>query len=417
MEKKNVFEVTIKFNKKEFEEAIDKAFEKKAKDIKMDGFRKGKVPKDIYIKKVGKESLYMDAVDYLLPKAYDKALKEGKYEPIIEPKVELKNLGEDGVEFLFTITTMPEVTIKKYTGLKVKHETVSVTDKEVDEEVKNLLKRFSELTVKEGAIKEGDTAVIDFEGFLDGKAFDGGKGENYPLEIGSHTFIPGFEEQLVGLKKDAEKDIKVTFPEDYQADNLAGKEVTFKIKVNEVKEKKERKLDEEFFEDLGMEGVNSEETLKEEIKKSLLANKEMDNENKLIDELLKAVAKETTVDIPEELIHEEVHHMIHRFEDQLRMQGISMEVYHEMTKTTHEDLEKQMEGEAKNHILYRFIIDTIKDKENIKVTDKEVDQEIDKLSKQYNVSSEEFLKMYGSKDMMKYELEVKKVLDFLKENN
>ena len=166
-----------------------------------------------------------------------------------------------------------------------------------------------------------------------------------------------------------------------------------------------------------MEGVNSEETLKEEIKKSLLANKEMDNENKLIDELLKAVAKETTVDIPEELIHEEVHHMIHRFEDQLRMQGISMEVYHEMTKTTHEDLEKQMEGEAKNHILYRFIIDTIKDKENIKVTDKAVDQEIDKLSKQYNVSSEEFLKMYGSKDMMKYELEVKKVLDFLKENN
>ena len=152
--KKNVFEVTIKFNKKEFEEAIDKAYEKKSKDIKMDGFRKGKVPKDIYMKKVGKESLYMDAVDYLLPKAYDKALKEGKYEPIIEPKVDLKALSEDGVEFLFTITTMPEVTIKKYTGLKVKKDKVEVTDKEVDEEVKNLLKRFSELTVKEGPIKE-----------------------------------------------------------------------------------------------------------------------------------------------------------------------------------------------------------------------------------------------------------------------
>ncbi len=419
MEKKNnVFEKTVKISKKEFDEAIEKAYEKKQKDVKIDGFRKGKVPFDVYVKKVGKESLYMDAVDVLLPKAYEKAIEEDNLEPIIQPKVDIKSIDENGVEFLFVITTMPEVEIKKYKGLKVKKDEVKVTDVEVNTEVENMLKRYSELVIKEnGPVENGNVAVIDFEGFKDGKAFEGGKGENYALEIGSNTFIPGFEEQIIGMKKGEERDINVTFPEDYQAEELKGAKVVFKVKVNEIKEKENRKLDKDFFEDIAMDGVDSEETLKAEIKKNIEARKEADIENAYIDALLEAVAKQTTVEIPDEMIDEEIHHMIHRFEEQMRMQGISLDMYMQITKTTHEDLHKQMEPEAKKHILYRFIIETIKTKENILVTDEEAEKEAEKVAKQYNMEKDEFLKAYGGIAMFIYELEMKKTIDFLKENN
>ena len=416
--KKNVHEVNIKIEKDEFESAILKAFDKKKEEVKVDGFRKGKVPFDIYVKKFGKESLYMDAVDILLPSAYKKAIESGNYVPIIEPKIDLKSITEDGVEFSFVITTMPEVKIKKYTGLKVKKGDATVTDDEVSTEISNMLKRYSELRVKEdGSVELGDTAVIDFEGFKDGKAFDGGKGENYPLEIGSNTFIPGFEDQVIGMKKDEEKDINVTFPEEYPSEELKGQPVVFKVKVNEIKEKVERELDEEFFEDLALPGVDSKETLEAEVRKNMEVNKNSEIENAFVDDLLKEIAKNTEVEIPEELIEEELHHMIHHFEDQMRMQGISLEVYYEITKSSEKDLKEQMMPEAKNHILYRFILDAVKENEKITVEDKEVDEEIKSLASQYQVSEEEFLKMYGSKDMMKYELEVRKTLDFLKENN
>ena len=416
--KKNVHEVVIKIEKDEFEDAINKAFEKKKNDVKVDGFRKGKVPFDIYVKKFGKESLYMDAVDILLPSAYTKALDSGKYIPIVEPKIDLKSITEDGVEFSFVITTMPEVNIKKYTGLKVKKEDDTVTSEEVQTEIDNMLKRYSELALKEaGAVELGDVAVIDFEGFKDGVSFDGGKGENYALEIGSKTFIPGFEDQVIGMNKDEEKDIKVTFPEDYPSEELKGKEVTFKVKVNEIKEKVNRELDEEFFEDIALPGVNSKETLEKEVRANLEVNKKQEVENAYIDELLKKIAQNTEVEIPDELMEEELHHMIHRFEEQMRMQGISLEVYYEITKSSEADLKEQMKEEAKNHILYRFILETIKEKEKITVTEDEVTAEIKKLSEQYQMSEEEFLKMYGSRDMIKYELEIRKTIEFLKENN
>jgi len=415
--KKNVFEITVKMNKEEFDQAIDQAYEKEKANIKLDGFRKGNVPKNIYFNKVGKESLYTKAVDILLPKAYEKALKEGNYEPILQPKVDIKSIDENGVEFEFTITTMPEVTIKKYKGLKVAKKEVKVTDDEIDHEIKHMLDRYSEMVVKEGEVAEGDVAIIDFEGMKDGVAFKEGTAENYSLEIGSHTFIPGFEEQVVGMKKGEEKEINVTFPEDYPSEELKGQPVVFKVKVNEIKTREERKLDEEFFEDLAMEGVHTEEELKKEIKKNLEANKEKESEDAFIDDLLKAVGKETEVEIPEELIQEEVHHMVHHFEEQLRMQGISLDVYFSITKSTREDLEKQMEEEAKNHILYRFIIDTIKEQEKIVVEDSEVEAELKNIAEKYQMPAEEVEKMYGGKDMLKYELEVRKTIDFLKENN
>lgn len=411
MEKKNVFEETVKFNKKEFEDAIDKAYENKKSEIKMDGFRKGKVPKDIYFKKMGKEPLYMDALEILLPEAYDKALKD--YKPIVEPKVDIKAVGEDGVEFLFTITTMPEVTISKYKGLNIKKDKVKVTKDEIDHEIGHLLERFAELEVKDGKIENGDIAIIDFEGFKDGKAFEGGKAENYSLEIGSGSFIPGFEEQLIGMGKDEEKEIKVTFPEDYHQEDLKGVNAVFKVKVHEVKTKVDRELDEDFFEDLGLEGVDSKEKLEEEVKKNIEAGKQREADEKFVDKVLGEIAKNTKVDIPNELIEDEINHMIKNFEEQIRMQGISLEVFFEMTKSSEKDLRAQMEEEAKKHVLYRIILEKITELEKIEVTDKEANEEAEKLAKMYAVSKDEFLSMYGDITMLKYEIEVKKVLEFL----
>ena len=382
----------------------------------MDGFRKGKVPKDIYFKKVGKESLYMDALDILLPDAYDKVM--ANYKPIIDPSVEINSVGEDGVEFKFTITTMPSVEIKKYKGFNLKKPVVEVTDEEVEHEMGHLVERFTELVIKEdGEVELGDVAVIDFEGFKDGEPFEGGKGENYSLEIGSGTFIPGFEDQVIKMKKGEEKDINVTFPEDYHQEDLKGKPVTFKVKVHEIKTKQARDFDEEFFEDLGLEGIDSEEKLKEEIKENIKVSKEREAENNFVEEVLAKVAENTTVDIPEELVEDEINHMMKNFEEQVRMQGMSLEVLYEMTKSNEEKLREQMKEEANKHVLYRIILEKVKELEKINVSDKEVTEELEKLAKQYNVTTDEFLEMYGEKEMLKYELEVKKVLELLVKEN
>ena len=275
--------------------------------------------------------------------------------PVVQPRVDIKSIDESGVEFVFTIITAPEVAIKKYKGLKVKQEKVEVTKEEIEHELSHLLEKYTELVVKEkGKVENHDVAIIDFEGFKDGVAFEGGKGENYSLEIGSHTFIPGFEEQLIGMKSGEEKEIQVTFPENYGAKDLAGK------KVNEIKVKEVRELDKDFFDDLGMEGIDSKEKLEEEIKANIQANKELDAENKYIDELLSEISKHVEVDIPEEMVDEEVHHMIHKFEDQLKMQGLSLDMYYQFTNTDHQALHAQMEKEAYQHILYRLTLDEIR---------------------------------------------------------
>lgn len=418
-EKKNVYEIVIDFTKEELDNAIDKAFDKKKDKIELDGFRKGKVPKDIYYKRNGKESLYMDAVNILLPEAYDRVFKEhSDLKPIIDPKVDLRALSDQGVSLAFTITTMPEVEIKKYKGLKVKKEEVKVSKEEIDHEIGHILERYTELAIKDdGCVEDGNVAVIDYEGFKDGVAFDGGKGENYSLTIGSHTFIPGFEEQVIGMKKGEEKDIKVTFPEDYHSEDLKGKEVTFKVKVNEIKEKVTREMDKEFFEDLGLEGVDSKESLEKEVESNIRVNKEAEVENAYFDELLEKIGENTTVDIPEELIAEELDQMVKNFEKQLKMQGLSLEVFLEITKSDENALRDQMKDEARKHILYRFIIEEVKNRENIVVSDESAEKNAEELAIKYNISKEDLLKEYGGLDILKYEMEVKKTLDFLKENN
>ena len=416
--KKNVHEVVIKIDGEVWTKALDQAFKKKQKTAKVDGFRKGKVPRDIYEKHFGKESLFIDAADSVLQDAYTKAMEESKLVPVVQPAVDLKSLNEDGVEFTFKIVTKPEVKVKKYKGLNIKPEKVEVTDEEINHELGHLLERYSELVTKEdGTVEEGNTAVIDFEGFKDGVAFDGGKGENYSLEIGSHTFIPGFEEQVIGMKTGEEKEIEVTFPEDYGAKDLAGAKATFMVVVHEIKEKKQRELDEEFFEDLGMEGVNSEESLKEEIKKSISAQKEMDAENKYIDAILEGVSKNVEVDIPEEMVEEEVTRLMNRFEQQMRMQGISLDLYYQFTQSSEADLRSQLEKEAYSNVLYRLMLEEIMNLEKIEVSIEEAEKEAEELAKKYQMEKEEFLQQFGGIDMVQYDLEMRKTIELLKEAN
>ena len=415
----NKKELTIKIEGLEWTTAVDQAFKEKVKTVTVDGFRKGKCPRNIFEKKYGKETLYIDAAEKLLGTAYEKVMEENKdVVPVVQPRVDIKSIDESGVEFVFTIITAPEVTVKKYKGLKVKKENSKVTKEEIEHELSHLLEKYTELVVKEdGTVANGDIAIIDFDGFKDGVAFEGGKGENYSLEIGSHTFIPGFEEQLIGMKVKEEKDIHVTFPEDYAAADLAGQEVVFKIKVNEIKTKKTRELDQDFFEDLGMEGIDSKEKLEAEIKANLQANKDMESENKYIDALLSEISKNVDVDIPEEMVEDEIHHMIHKFEEQLKMQGLSLEMYYQFTQSDEKALHDQMEKEAYEHILYRLTLEEILKLEKIEVSDQEVEEEIKSLAEKYSMKEEELLKALGSKEMVKYDLEMRKVIEVLKEAN
>ena len=415
---KNKHEFTIKIDGEDWEKAQDAAFQKRNKNAKIDGFRPGKAPKDVFIKHYGKESLYFDAADTLLQVAYARMLEKEKVIPVVEPKVDIKSINESGVEYIFTVITKPDVKIKKYKNLGVKKEEVKVSKEEINDEVNKLLDRYTELVTKEkGKVEKGNVAVIDFEGFKDGTRFDGGKGENYSLEIGSNTFIPGFEDALVGMKTGEEKDINVTFPEDYGEKSLAGAPVVFKVKVNEIKEKVARELDKDFFEDLAMDGVDSKETLEKSIKDTIKARKETDAENKYVDDLLAKVAENTEVEVPEEMIDDEIHRLIHRFEEQLRMQGISLDLYYEFTKTTHEDLHKQMEGDAKKNVTYRLILEELVKLEKIEVTLEDGEAEADKLAAKYNMKKEDLLKEFGGLDMIMYDLEVRKVFDKLKEYN
>lgn len=416
-ENKNKHEVTVKIDGDAWKNAIDKVFAKKQKTVKVDGFRQGKVPRNIYEKKFGKESLYLDAADAVLQDAYVKAMDDSKLVPVAQPEVNLKNIGEEGVEFTFKIITKPEVKVNKYKGLNIKQEEVEVTDEEINHELSHLLERYTELVTKDGEVKNGDVAIIDFEGFKDGEAFDGGKGENYSLEIGSNTFIPGFEEQVIGMKAGDEKDLNVTFPEDYGAKELAGAPVVFKVKVNEVKEKKTRELDEDFFEDLGMEGIDSEDKLKAEIKESIKAQKEMDAENKYVDSLLEGVSKNVEVDIPEEMVNEEVDRLMGRFAEQMKMQGISLDLYYQFTGSNEEQLRSQMEKEAFNNVLYRLMIEEIQQIEKIVVSDEDAEKEAEELAKKYQMDKEDFLNQFGGLEMVKYDLEVRKVIELLKELN
>ncbi len=413
---KNVHEIEIKLDK-EWTECLDKAFKKKNKETKIDGFRKGAAPKEVYLKKFGIESLYMDAVDDAIQVAYKKMLKENELIPVIEPTVDVTGISDSNVILKFTVITKPEVKLGKYKKLGVKKDKITVTKKEIDEEIKHLQEHMAEMIVKEkGKIVEGDTAIINFKGYVDGKELEGGSGENFPLEIGSHSFIPGFEEGLIGLEAGKKKTLNLKFPDNYVED-LKGKDVKFDVTVVEVKTRSLPEINEDFFADLGYDDVKTKEDLEKKVKEDITHRKEHANDDKFVDECLKAASENLEVEINKEIIDDEVHRMIDQYAQQLQMQGMNIDTYYQITGTTHEQLHEQMQPEAEKRVKYRYLIEAIAEKEKLEFTDDEVDERAKEIAEGYGVSVDELLKAYGSKEMIKYDLKMHKALEVLKESN
>lgn len=411
----NIKEITKKIEGKTWEDAKEKAYKKISSKVKVDGFRPGKAPKDLVVKKYGEDALFLDAADICLEQAYMDMIEENKDLQIVaSPEISLKSISAEGVEFTFKLTLKPTVKLGKYKGLNVKKDKVEVTKEEIEHEIEHLRSHYAENILKEGKVENGDIAVIDFEGFKDGVAFDGGKGENYPLTIGSHSFIPGFEEQLIGMEANEEKDINVTFPEDYHSEDLKGKDVVFKVKVNEIKTVRIPELDEEFFEDLGMEGINSKESLEKQIEENIKVRKESDAENKYIDELLEKAAKNVEVSIPEAMIKDEQDRMIKQYEQNLQMQGLSLEQFYKFTNSDEQALRDQMKDEATKRIKFRLMLEEIILEEKIVVSEEEVEEEAKKLADKYKMEKDEFIKQIGDIDMIKYDIEMRRAIDVLK---
>lgn len=413
---KNVHTITINVEGKEWSDILDATFKKKNQNVTISGFRKGKAPKDVYLKKYGIESLYMDAVDDALENAYKKALEENNLVPACEPKVDIKGIDESHVELEFTIITKPEVKLSSYKKLGVKKEEVKVTKEEVDSELEALRSRFAEIIEKEnGDVEVGNIAVIDFEGFVDGKAFEGGKGEDYPLEIGSNTFIPGFESQLIGTKKGETKEVNVKFPEEY-VEELKGKDAMFKVTVKEIRTRVLPELNEEFYKDLGYDDVKTEEELKKKIEEQIKERKSKEIENKYIDDLMNAAIGKMTVEINEEIIHDEIHRMMHDLSHRLEMQGITLEQYFKFSGISEEAFHEQAKPEAINRIKSRYLLDEIILKEKLEATDEEAMNHAKEQAKLYGTNENEIIEMYGGLDVVKYDVLIHKAIKVLEEN-
>ena len=413
---KNVHEIEIKLDK-EWIDALDATFKKKNKEVKIDGFRKGMASKDIYLKHFGIESLYADAVDTCIGVAYKKALEDNKLVPACEPSVDVTGISDSNVIFKFKIITKPEVTLGEYKNLKIKKEKVKVTDEEIDNQIEHMRGHMADIVVKDnGEIVNGDTAVINFEGKVDGKVVDGATGENYPLEIGSHSFIPGFEEGLVGLKKGDVKELNLKFPENYVED-LKGKDVVFTVTVNEIKTKVLPEINEDFFKDLGYEDVKTLDELKNKVKEELTHEKEHQEEEKFMDQVLETAVKNMKIELNEEIVDEEIHRMINQYAEQLKMYGMDINEYFKMTGMSEETLHVQMKPEAEKRVKYRYLLEAVAEKEDIKFTEKEIEKGAEDLATKYGITKEQLIESFGSMDVVEYDMKMQKAIEILKENN
>ncbi|MEW6978314.1 trigger factor [Bacillus pumilus] len=409
--------LTVEVDAETFNKALDDAFKKVVKQVSIPGFRKGKVPRGLFEQRFGVESLYQDALDILLPVEYPKAIDEAGIEPVDRPEIDVEKI-EKGESLIFTakVTVKPEVKLGDYKGLNVEKDDTTVTDEDVQEELKALQNRQAELVVKEeGAIENGDTVVLDFEGFVDGEAFEGGKAENYSLEIGSGSFIPGFEEQLVGLEAGAEKDVEVTFPEEYHAEDLAGKPAVFKVKIHEIKAKELPALDDEFAKDVDEE-VETLAELTEKTKKRLEEAKENEAEGKLREELVAKTSENAEVDVPQAMVDTELDRMMKEFEQRLQMQGMNLELYFQFSGQDEDALKEQMKEDAAKRVKSNLTLEAIAAAEDLQVSDEEVEEELSKMAEAYNMPVENIKQAIGSTDAMKEDLKVRKAIDFLVEN-
>lgn len=398
----------------EVDKALDQAFKKVVKQINVPGFRKGKVPRQIFEQRFGVEALYQDAVDILLPKAYSEAAVEADINPVDQPEIEVTQI-EKGKPFTFdaTVTVEPEVQLGDYKGLEITKQATELTDEELEQTIEQRLEAMADMVIKEdGQVEEGDTVNLDFDGYVDGEQFEGGQADGYDLEIGSGMFIPGFEEQLVGLKVGEEKEVEVTFPEEYHAEELAGKPATFKTKINEIKTKEVPELDDELANELDSEADNVEQ-YKENLRKQLTEQKQTDAENLQKEEAITLAADNATVDIPEAMIKTEEDRMVQEFAQRLQQQGLNLETYFQISGQSEEDLRGQMKDDAEQRVKTNLTLAAIAEAENIEVSEEDVDKELQNMSEQFNISVEDIKNTLGNTDIVKNDVRVKKVIDLL----
>src|SRR6478735_7849959 len=410
--------LTVEVDAETVSTSLDSAFKKVVKQINVPGFRKGKMPRPLFEKRFGVESLYQDAIDLMLPDAYTAAIEETGIEPVDRPEIDVEQI-EKGKSFIFTAKAIvkPEVKLGEYKGIEVEKFDTSVTDEDVDNEIKGLQEKQAELVVKEeGKAELGDTVVMDFEGFVDDEAFEGGKADNYSLELGSGQFIPGFEEQLVGLGTGESKDVEVSFPEEYHATELAGKPAVFKVTLHEIKGKELPELDDEFAKDVDDE-VETLDALKEKIKSRLEHDKKHQEEHYLQNTVVEKATANAEVDIPAVLIDNEVDRMLQEFEQRLQMQGMNLELYFQFSGQNEEALRGQMKDEAEQRVRGNLTLEAIVKAENIEVTDEEVNAELQKMADTYNMTIENIQAALGNLEGLKSDIQVRNAVKFLVENS
>lgn len=417
---KNLGVLEVEVSVERVEAALDKAFQKVVKKANVPGFRKGKVPRSIFEARFGVESLYNDAIDILLPEAYSEAVEEAGIFPVDRPEIDIDQFGKgQTMKFKAKVTVKPEVKLGEYKGVEVPVSEVDVTDAEIAEELERLQTRHAELiVVDEEAAANGDTVSIDFDGYVGDEAFEGGKAENYALELGSGSFIPGFEEQVVGMSTGDSKDVNVTFPETYHAAELAGKEAVFKVKLHEIKRKQLPELDDEFAKDVSE--FDTLDEYKADLKTQIADRKKSENDAARENAVVEAVASKAEVEIPEAMIEGEVENMMRDFDNRLRQQGMNLEMYTSFSGQTVEDLRAQMKSDAEKRVLNNLVLEAIAKEENISASDEDIEKELQTMADMYKRSIDEIrsiLGANGSLSSLNDEITLRKTIEFLLENS
>lgn len=397
--------------------ALDQAFKKVVKEINVPGFRKGKMPRQMFEQRFGAESLYQDALEILINENYPKAIVEANVEPVDQPEIDFEKI-EKNAPFTFTakLVLRPEVELGEYKGLEVTKQPTEVTEEEITAAIEAQQARLAELVIKEdGAIENGDTAVIDFEGFANGEAFEGGKGDNYALEIGSGSFIPGFEEQLVGAKAGESKDVEITFPEEYHAAELAGKPATFKVTIHEVKAKELPELNDELATEIDSE-VKTLDELRAKLTEQAKAEKVQVAESTLRDELVEKAAANATIDIPNGMIQTEINRMMQEFEQRLQQQGMNLELYFQFSGQDEAALREQMTADAESRVRVSLVLEAIAAAENLEVTEAALEAELEKMSAQFNMDAEQIKAALGGTSILEHDIKIQNTVELLVEN-
>lgn len=413
----NIGVLTITVPEEEVKAGLDKAFKKVVKQVNVPGFRKGKMPRPLFEQRFGVEALYQDALDFILPDAYANAVEETGIKPVDRPEIDIEQM-EKGKALIFTakVVVEPEVALGDYKGLEVEAQDTELKEEELQAAIDADLARKAELVIKEdGEVVEGDVVNLDFDGYVNDEQFEGGKAEGYDLEIGSGQFIPGFEDQLVGTKVGEEKDVNVKFPEEYHAEELAGKDAVFKVKINEIKTKEVPELNDELVKELD-ESVSTVDEYKEKYRKDLAEQKKLQAENEMKETLINLATENATVEIPEAMINTELDRMMQEFEQRIAQQGLNLELYYQFSGQSEEQLKASMKEDAEKRVKTNLTLAAIATAENIEISDADVEAELTKMSEQFGLSVDDIRQALGNAEVLKDDLRIQKAIEVLVDN-